>query len=46
MKPSWLTVEYASTRLTSVCTRAIVAAMKAVTRPITATTVIAVSDLL
>ena len=44
MKPSWLTVEYASTRLMSVCTIAIVPAISAVTAPTTATTMSAVSD--
>src|SRR5436309_14794339 len=38
MYPSWLTVEYASTRLMSVCTRAIVAAKIAVAVPTHATT--------
>ena len=34
MKPSWLTVEYASTFLMSVCTTAIVAAMNSVIAPV------------
>src|ERR1035438_1189888 len=38
MYPSWLTVEYASTRLISFCTSAMVAARMAVSAPITATT--------
>ena len=33
MNPSWLTVEYASTRLMSVCTRAMVAARNSVIAP-------------
>ena len=41
MYPSWLTVEYASTRLMSFCTRPIVAAKIAVTAPTVATTAIA-----
>jgi hypothetical protein len=41
MKPSWLTVEYASTFLMSVCARPIVAAKSAVIQPTTATTIIA-----
>src|SRR6266581_7278638 len=39
MYPSWLTVEYASTRLISFCTSAMVAARIAVNAPIEATTV-------
>src|SRR5580704_16824528 len=39
MYPSWLTVEYASTRLISVCTSAMVAARIAVNAPTLATTV-------
>ena len=38
MNPSWLTVEYASTRLMSVATSAIDAANSAVSTPTTATT--------
>ena len=41
MYPSWLTVEYASTRLMSVCTSATVPASSAVRPPTQATTVIA-----
>src|SRR3954465_2380167 len=36
MKPSWLTVEYASTFLMSFCTQPIVAASNAVAAPVTA----------
>src|SRR5690349_24743409 len=42
MKPSWLTVEYASTFLISFCTQPIVAASSAVSAPVTATTAIVV----
>ena len=42
MKPSWLTVEYASTFLISFCTQPIVAASSAVSAPITAITAIVV----
>ena len=38
MYPSWLTVEYAMTRLMSICTRATVAAKMAVMAPTTPTT--------
>src|SRR3954454_6302428 len=38
MKPSWLTVEYASTFLMSFCTQPIVAASNAVAAPVTAIT--------
>src|SRR3990172_8583994 len=38
MYPSWEMVEYATTRLMSFCTRAIVAAKTAVTAPMMATT--------
>src|SRR5271157_5757950 len=39
MYPSWLTVEYASTRLISFCTSAMLAARRAVHVPTTATTI-------
>ena len=42
--PSWLTVEYATTRLMSYCVTAMVAAMNAVSAPTIATTSIAVGE--
>ena len=44
MKPSWLTVEYASTFLRSVWANAMYAAASAVSRPIVDTTISAVVD--
>ena len=45
MKPSWLTVEYASTFLRSVCANAMNAATSAVSRPTVEITIIAVVDI-
>jgi hypothetical protein len=44
MNPSWLTVEYARTRLMSSCANAHVAADSAVTSPTMSTTVSAMPD--
>ena len=44
MKPSWLTVEYASTFFRSVWKRPIEAAKSAVAAPVTATTAMAAGD--
>ena len=44
IRPSWLTVEYARTRLISFCARPMVAAKRAVNAPTIATTAMAFSE--